>query len=208
MIIKKWKNMKDCWMKNNKKVLTETKSGSGAKKTKKYIHDDQLMFLKKNIPIKNTSSTLTSGATTEQTTTTNTTTFASISEAFAAPTTSNSSQAGAKRKKKDDADKAIIEMLSQREDRHLSFFRGILPSLQNFDEAKTIRFQIAVLQIIDNLDNNLSAFPSYQYPPYNYSQENIGNRTYSTSESNTQSPQNLPSASSVNTNLSDDIYFQ
>lgn len=99
-------------------------------------------------------------------------------------------------------------MLSQREDRHLSFFRGILPSLQNFDEAKTRRFQIAVLQIIDNLDNNLPALPSYQYPPYNYSQENIGYRTYSTSESNTQSPQNLPSVSSVNTNLSDDVYFQ
>lgn len=37
MIIKKWKNIKDCWMKTNKKVETETKSGSGAKKTKKYI---------------------------------------------------------------------------------------------------------------------------------------------------------------------------
>lgn len=160
--------------------------------------------MKKNIPIENTSSTLTSGATTEQTTTT---TVASTSEAFPTPTTSVSSQAGVKRKRKDDTDKAVIEMLSQREDRHLSFFRGILPSLQNFDEAKTRRFQIAVLQIIDNLDNNLSAF-SYHYPPHNYSQENIGYRTYSTSESNTQSPQIIPSVSSVNTNLSDDVYFQ
>lgn len=114
-----------------------------------------------------------------------------------------------KEKKKDDAEKAIIEMLSQREDRHLSFFRGVLPSLQNFDEAKTRRFQIAVLQFIDNLDNNLPALPSYQYPPFNYSQENISYRTYSTSESNTtQSPQNIPSVSSANTNLSDDVYFQ
>lgn len=54
-------------MKTNKKVVTETKSGSRAKKTNKYIYDDQLQFLKKNIPIENTSSTLTSGATTEQT---------------------------------------------------------------------------------------------------------------------------------------------
>lgn len=77
------------------------------------------------------------------------TTVASTSEAFATPTTSVSSQAGAKRKKKDDAEKAIIEMLSQREDRHLSFCRGILPSWQNFDEAITRRFQIEVLQIID-----------------------------------------------------------
>lgn len=110
-------------------------------------------------------------------------------------------------------------MLSQREDRHLSFFRGILPSLQNFDEAKTRKFQIAVLQIIDNLDSNLPAFSSYQYTTYNYSQENNSNnycgyRTssyQSTPESNTQSPQNLPLASSINSNLSnlsDDVYFE
>lgn len=198
MIIKKWKNIKDCWMKNNKKVVTETKSGSGAKKTKKYIYDDHLQFLKKTMLFENTSSTLTSGATTEQTTTTNTTTVASTSQTFATPTTSVSSQAGAKRKKKDDADKALIEILSQREDRHLSFFREILPSLQNFDEAKTRKCQIAVIQMIDNLDNNLPPFHQYQYQPY----------TYSTSESNTQSPQNLPAVSSVNTNLSDDVYFQ
>lgn len=212
MVIKKWKNIKDCWLKNNRKVATETKSGSGAKKTQKYIYDDQLQFLKKNLPIENTSSTLTSSATTEQTTTT-TNTIASTSDAFATPTTPVSSQASAKKKKKDDADKVLIELLSQREDRHLSFFRGILPSLQNFNEAKTRQLQIAVLQIIDNLDNNVPALPTYQYPPYNYSQENnyCGCRTscnQSTSGSNTQSPQNLPSVSSVNTNLSGDVYFE
>lgn len=217
MVIKKWKNIKDCWMKNNKKVETETKSGSGTKKTKKYIYNDQLQFLKKNMPIENTSSTLTNSDTAQQTT--NTTTVASTSDAFATPTPV-SSQTAAKKKKKDDPDKALIELLSQREDRHLSFFRGILPSLQNFDEAKTRKFQIAVLQIFDNLDNNLPALSSHQYTSYNYNQENNSNNYcgYRTSssyqsnpESNTQSPQNLPSVSSLNTNLSnlsDDVYFE
>lgn len=59
-------------MKNNKKVETETKSGSGAKKTKRYIYNDQLQFLKKNMPIENTSSTLINIATTQQTTSTTT----------------------------------------------------------------------------------------------------------------------------------------
>lgn len=49
MIIKKITNIKDCWMKNNKK--TETKPGSGIKKTKKYIYDDQLQFMKKIVPV-------------------------------------------------------------------------------------------------------------------------------------------------------------
>lgn len=124
--------------------------------------------------IKNTSSTLTNSATAQQTT--NTTTVASMTDAFAKPTPVQETGVQLlKRKKKDDANKALIELLSQREDIHLSLYRGNLPSLQNFDEAKTRKLQLAVLQIIDYLDNNLPAFSSYQYATYNYSQENNSN---------------------------------
>jgi hypothetical protein len=36
--------------------------------------------------------------------------------------------------------------------RHLSFFEGIIPSLQNFNEEETFEFQMGVLQLIANLN--------------------------------------------------------
>jgi hypothetical protein len=35
--------------------------------------------------------------------------------------------------------------------RHLSFFKGIIPSLQNFNEEETLEFQMGVLQLITNI---------------------------------------------------------
>jgi hypothetical protein len=35
--------------------------------------------------------------------------------------------------------------------RHLSFFKGIIPSLQNFDEEETLKFQMGVLQLIAHI---------------------------------------------------------
>jgi len=34
---------------------------------------------------------------------------------------------------------------------HLSFFKGIIPSLQNFNEEKTVEFQMGVLLLIANI---------------------------------------------------------
>ena len=45
--MKKWSNVRDSWMKMNRKHKEGQKSGSGANKTRKYIYHDQLVFLKK-----------------------------------------------------------------------------------------------------------------------------------------------------------------
>ena len=44
--MKKWTNMKDSWIKYDKKVH-ECKSGSAAKVIRKYMFYDEMMFLKK-----------------------------------------------------------------------------------------------------------------------------------------------------------------
>ncbi|XP_050667808.1 uncharacterized protein LOC126967403 isoform X2 [Leptidea sinapis] len=50
MVMKKWTNMKDSWIKYDKKI-NECKSGSGAKKIRKYMFYDEMMFLKKMLSI-------------------------------------------------------------------------------------------------------------------------------------------------------------
>jgi hypothetical protein len=52
--------------------------------------------------------------------------------------------------------------------RHLSFFKGIIPSLQNFNEEQTLEFQMGVLQLIANIKHRKpSNFSSQPLPVYN-----------------------------------------
>lgn len=58
MVMKKWTNMKDSWIKYDKKV-NECKSGSAAKKIRKYMFYDEMMFLKKSVEHRKTDSNMT-----------------------------------------------------------------------------------------------------------------------------------------------------
>lgn len=58
MVMKKWTNMKDSWIKYDKKI-NECKSGSSAKKIRKYMFYDEMMFLKKNVEHRKTDSNMT-----------------------------------------------------------------------------------------------------------------------------------------------------
>jgi len=60
----------------------------------------------------------------------------------------------AKRKSKPDAFQLrIMKALEEgnQPNRHLSFFKGIIPPLQNLNEEETLEFQMAVLQSIANI---------------------------------------------------------
>lgn len=53
----------------------------------------------------------------------------------------------------DDVDQRIPNVLDRLEtdNRHMSFFKGIIPSLENFDEDDVLEFQMQVLQIIKDM---------------------------------------------------------
>jgi hypothetical protein len=52
--------------------------------------------------------------------------------------------------------------------RHLSFFKGIITSLQNFKEEEALDFQMGVLQLIANIKHRKpSDFSSQPLPGYN-----------------------------------------
>ena len=58
-----------------------------------------------------------------------------------------------KKRKLDEVDCRLLKALEDRnnENRHLCFFKGVLPSLENFSEEETLQFQMGVLQLITNI---------------------------------------------------------
>ncbi|CAG5004989.1 unnamed protein product [Parnassius apollo] len=51
----------------------------------------------------------------------------------------------------DDFEAQALEALQEKENRHLSFFKGILPSLDSFTELQTLTFQSKVINIITEI---------------------------------------------------------
>lgn len=49
----------------------------------------------------------------------------------------------------DEFEREGLKLLKEPENRHMSFFRAILPSIQEFSDRETLRFQSKVIQIID-----------------------------------------------------------
>ena len=53
-----------------------------------------------------------------------------------------------------DREESIMNKLLEPEDRHISFFKGILPSLQKFDDSETLEFQGEVIRIIQSINRS------------------------------------------------------
>ncbi|XP_060806043.1 uncharacterized protein LOC132902966 [Amyelois transitella] len=142
-VIKKWTNIKDNFFKYTKKVELSKKSGAGAKRIKEYHLYRQLMFLQKNAP------NLTEDSIEEESQTPNT---RSRYQPYRKTTL--------KRKPScDEFEKQIVETLAASENRHLSFFKAILPSLNKLNDHQTLLFQSGVLKILT--DFHQSPFQSY-----------------------------------------------
>ena len=62
-------------------------------------------------------------------------------------------QCGKRKRNPNESELRIIKALEEgnQPNRHLSFFRGIILSLQNFNEEETLEIQMGVLQLIANI---------------------------------------------------------
>ena len=62
-------------------------------------------------------------------------------------------QCGKRKRNPDDFELRIMKALEEgnQPNRHMSFFKGIIPSLQNFNVEETLDFQMGVLQLIANI---------------------------------------------------------
>jgi len=74
-------------------------------------------------------------------------------------------QCGKRKRNPDEFELRIMKALEEgnQPNRHLSFFKGIIPSLQSFNEEETLGFQMGVLQLIGNIKHRKpSNFSSVQ----------------------------------------------
>lgn len=174
MLIKKWKNVRDQYVKSVKR--RKGKSGSAAKTTKNYIFHEQLSFLKGTVEMRETESSLDVDLenspqglddTREDNEEVNEDT-----DVVEKPREVNKVKVfkGPSKRKKVDIEKEIMEHLSK-EDRHLSFFKGLLPSVNEFSDDETLQFQSLVINAIQNIKKarqNTGQHPSFSYGPSYY----------------------------------------
>lgn len=121
------------------------KTGSKAKSIRKYIYSDNMSFLQKNTKRKETVSSAVEEEEHEE--------ISRDIPTLSDPQPSTSTQGKGKRQKTlvTDIEKSIFKKLQEPEDRHVSFFKGILPSLQKFDDTETLEFQSGVIKIIQSI---------------------------------------------------------
>lgn len=185
---KKWWNIRDGFIKCRKKQKV-SKSRDVTSKLKKYLYSNQLQFLineTKESPSDKTLEVTVECTSQEERN--------EIVENFKKP------RLGTRKRKLDPAQLKMITFLEEIENRHMSFFKGIIPSLNNFDEDQTIQFQMDVLQLISNIKREKSS-NQQQVGTTSHSFRAFGNLSQSF-----YSQSNNPSTSSSNTLDSTDFH--
>ncbi|KAL4153274.1 hypothetical protein QTP88_001107 [Uroleucon formosanum] len=145
-VIRRWTNVRNAFAKFCKKENENKKSSSGAFKHKKYVYNDQLLFLKKiyierdvveNFENDN-NDTLNSNIDIDTDINKQSKTLDDEVSTQATPSRHAGQNLGSRSKKRK-PDEIEMKMLKALEDevnpnRHLSFFRGVLPALDKFDK--------------------------------------------------------------------------
>ncbi|XP_041982551.1 uncharacterized protein LOC121735704 [Aricia agestis] len=177
LIMQKWTHIRDSYHRSYKKIQDQKRSGSGGKTAKPYVYSKQLSFLQKVIQPKEIICDVTAEYDTESDNSTeyeNQKNDAEVNETFETysiethdnmtlTTESPIPKRIAKRSLENaisPVDAKIIKFMDSYSNepktmnRHLSFFNGILPSLDKFDDDEVLEFQMGVLQLIKKIKNN------------------------------------------------------
>lgn len=173
-VVKRWTNLRDCFAKSKKDDKSAKKSGSGAKKRKKYVFSDQLQFLNKIYTEKETVDSFNlEGTLEEDEEPEGTTGEPEVSTNVNLP----SKPVGTRKRKK--LDEVEVKMLKALEHKtpcsKMSFLQSLMPHLTNYSNSEFLQFQVGVLNVIENINklketphlqsNNPSSVPSYQPQP-------------------------------------------
>lgn len=186
--MKKWWNIRDGFVKSRKKQREATKSGV---EVKKYVYSDLLHFLRSVVDIRQTTNRLSDNYNLKEELITECSSQEDTNEGnisfkkrrissqkrnlhllqiqnnrnqgistFKAP------RICSRKRKKDPVVLKIMEFLEEPDNRHLLFFKSVLPSVNNFDEDQTMEYQMGVLQLISNIKQQK---PVQQSPVYHCS---------------------------------------
>lgn len=106
------------------------------------------------------------------------------------------------KRKADPIELELMSVIKEKPDRHLSFFRGIIPSISTFNEDEILEFQINVLQTIKSIKERKKMLSSTQMvsvsqiPHVNQQATSFGIQTYTN-----LTPQTLITQENLNVNM-------
>ncbi|XP_072941174.1 uncharacterized protein [Epargyreus clarus] len=149
----KWNNIRDSWLKTVKKQKDESKSGSSAKMTRNYLYHEQLMLKKVSEP-RPPHESVSKKARTE--------TEVGTESDFRSPLK--------KEKRKIDnkeVNDRMVKFLDSRinpekENHHLSFFKGIIPILNTLNIEETLEFQASVMTMLQKIKSRNYERPNWR----------------------------------------------
>lgn len=150
-LIKKWRNVKDRWMKHVRKDKDSKKSGAGASKIKKYVYHDQLQFLKKIAHQRDTESSINVPEGNNPSPT------EGVIDDSGTPTPAQTKNARETRKRKRNEDEFELKMMKvlekpyDEEETYFGFFRSMVPTLKTFTNDQFLEFQLGVLGVLKNV---------------------------------------------------------
>ncbi|XP_055938847.1 uncharacterized protein LOC129968703 [Argiope bruennichi] len=167
-VTRRWYNIRDAFAKFCKKDRELKKSGTRVSKLKKYIYHDQLKFLSKFYTTENvvencederenndisrpdTSKRSDSGKEDE------------LTSAEAKPIQLSDS---IKDKRSNESEFGTSRTIAnEKSNRHLCFFKGVIPFLEEFSEQEVVKFKTGVLQLIANIKDQRHGMPHAQVP--------------------------------------------
>ncbi|XP_005098307.1 uncharacterized protein LOC101853937 [Aplysia californica] len=161
VVMKRWKNIRDGWVKARKRISSGQKSESTATVKKSFLYDGQLLFLNKLIenPHGECLETESSSGHDHDAFSAKPSPASSIEitpteEECKAEMKGNNPVPKMKARKVDIREHipfASSEGFPSQENRHFSFFKGIIPSLNKLDEEEVLEFQAGVINILQTL---------------------------------------------------------
>jgi len=148
-------------MKSTKKHKEEKRSGSAAKPSRLYVYHNQMCFLKKIMDSTNAQESAEDSSTKQNKGSHQT--DDSEKNVFNESPANQSSISGTQNKRKSDPtrelDAKMIKFIDHQiqtparneENRHLSFFKSLLPSLTSLNEDQFLEFQASVISVLQNI---------------------------------------------------------
>lgn len=153
----KWRTVRDNYVRNLKKHGECFKSGSAAKKVKRYIYGEQLSFLKKNLEQKATTSSMEIELDTLQNSE-NDDGDGVEAECVNETATPPRNPAASRKKKQSEVERSLISFMQAhskrntlQEDDDLAFFYSLLPTVRELTSDEKITFRLQTMQFLQNI---------------------------------------------------------
>lgn len=157
-VIRRWTNLRDSYAKSKKATKDDKKSGSGAKKNKKYVFNDQMQFLNKLYHVRDTTDSL------DENRGDNSEVLVEDDIDDPEPPAVDGRPANPfpmvrtpaakrKHKKQDEFELKLLKALEpKRTCSKMSFLQSLMPHLEKYNENEFLQFQMGVLKVVEQIN--------------------------------------------------------